>query len=232
MGKQNISVVIPVGPNPAYLEYLPECLTSIVEQNPGGEVVIIDDMANLPHNLRKDYLTKDYYGRWQQIRNAWLLGCSASWNIGVALASHEHIILMGSDDYLMPGAIEACREIIDSPDYDPLGYYNLTCIDSDDEIHKLHNNAAMVSKSLWRFTGGFGPSAFAAPDAWLISILLGNYPQHLHQIKEGTPLYFVRKHPAQDTPRMAGLFWEEVISIRNKETERFVPNPEWTKYVE
>lgn len=231
MGHQDISVVIPVGPNPAYLQYLPECLESIVDENPGGEIVIVDDMANLPYNLRKDYLTPtNYYGRWQQIKNDWLLGCAASWNIGVARASHEWVLLMGSDDYLLPGCIKACLETISDPNHDPLGYYNLTCIDSDGEVHNLHNNAAIVSKSLWRFTGGFGPSAFAAPDAWLISILLGNAPQHLHQIKEGTPLYFVRKHPAQDTPRMAGLFWEEVISIRNKETARFSPNPEWTKW--
>lgn len=230
MGKSDISVVIPVGTNPAYLEYLPECLTSIVEQNPGGEVVIVDDMANLPYNLRKAYLSKGRLGSWQQIKNDWLLGCSSSWNIGVSRASNEWCLLMGSDDYLLPGCLDACREII-SNDPDPLGYYNLTCETSSGEIVTLHNNAALVSRELWRHSGGFPVSgSLGAPDAMLISIMMVHMSAHLWQIKEGIPLYFVREHEQQDTRRMAGAFNWEVIQVRNIETQRWI-KPDWTKYV-
>lgn len=224
MGK-GISIVVPVGPNPKYLEYLDECIASIREQMKSeDQIVIIDDMSNLDEKYDNDTDQIVYH-------NAWNLGCSASWNLGVAFSDNESCILMGSDDRLLPGCLDACRETIASPDYDPLGYYNLTCITSDDEMIDLHNNAAMVSRSLWKLVGGFPiTGALGAPDALLISIMLVHLPQHLRQIKQGTPFYYVRKHPDQDTLRFAAPFNWEVIQVRNKETERW-QKPTWTEHV-
>lgn len=220
-----ISIIVPVGPQKAYLQYLDECLTSIREQmEEEDEIVIIDDMADLDNT--------DWFYKWkptteQYIKNPWLLGCAAGWNIGVARSKNEWNLLMGSDDKLLPGCLEACRKQI-SHKPDPLGFYNLTIQLENGETHNVFNNAALVSKALWRYTGGFPLSAaVGAPDALLISIMMVHMPQHLHQLDEGKPLYWVRTHPEQETGRQQGLFSWECVQIRDKETARFTPKPEW-----
>jgi glycosyltransferase involved in cell wall biosynthesis len=232
---KGISIIVPVGPAPEYRQYLMSCLKSIVEQmESSDEIVLVDDMAHLPIEL-------DAKGRMEPLlmasipvrhvyeRNKWLLGCSASWNVGVALASNEWCILMGSDDELLPECLESCRRVIENS-HDPLGYYNLTCQIDTGEVVTAHNNAALVSKTLWRHTGGFPVAASAgAPDACLISMLLGNEPEHLQQVREGYPLYWVRTHEAQNTRLMAGPYSDVVIQIRNVETARFKPDPEWAR---
>lgn len=212
---ESITVTVPVGPQKVYRKYLPDCIISIQEQMlPGDEILVIDDMAGL---TAVDVLgCRLHY-------NPWLLGCADSWNIGVSLADNEWVILMGSDDKLLPGALDACREVLmDKPD--PLGFYNLSCQVDTGEVVTAHNNAAMVSKALWELTGGFPPSAgVGGPDALLISIMMVHLPDHLHQIGGGSPFYWVRTHPEQDTRRQAMVFHSEVLSIRDKETKRWVP---------
>lgn len=224
-----ISIVVPVGPNPAYKEYLSECLDSIRSQMTlEDELVVVDDMAHVNYLIfpKGTAWIPDNY---KYVINHWLLGCAASWNIGVGVASNEFCILMGSDDKLLPGCLEACRKRI-SHKPDPLGFYNLTIRLSSGETTSVFNNAAMVSKALWRYTGGFPLSAsVGAPDALLISMMLVHMKEHLHQLEEGKPLYWCRQHPNQETQRSAAFFHPEVISIRNKETARFMPNPEWAK---
>lgn len=222
-----ISVVIPVGPNPVYKIYLEECLDTVLPQfNSVDELIVVDDMSYLdPHELLRD---RNYPGMFVYQANRWLLGCASCWNVGIGLARNEWCIMMGSDDMLVDGALDACRDII-ANNPDPLGWYNFTCEDSEGEEYSWHNNAAMVSKSLWSATGGFPiTAALGAPDALLISIMLVHFPEHLHKIKEGTPLYFVRVHPEQNGKQYAGAFPDEVVSVRNKETARWTP-PTWTQ---
>lgn len=221
-----ISIIVPVGPNPAYLLYLDECLESIRGQmGPEDEIVIVDDMANLMDNTK-------WRGHWQPtseqyIANPWLLGCADSWNIGVARATNEWCILMGSDDTLKPDCLSSCRELL-AGEHDPFGYYNFTLEMQNGEKNDSFNNAALVSKALWKATGGFPPSAgVGAPDALLISIMLVHLPHRLHQLRQGHPLYWCRQHPDQDTIRQ-GVFYWEAIAIRNFETARWTP-PEWTR---
>jgi glycosyl transferase family 2 len=219
-----ISIVIPVGPQPEYMDYLGDCIDSIEDQiSKNDEIIIINDMAEInPHFIG---LTGD-----QSIvyNNDWLLGCADSWNRGIALAKNEWCIMMGSDDKLLPGCLDICRAMIQRDDCDPLGYYGLTIETSEGEVSDLLNNAALVSKSLWQKTGGFPPTAsVGAPDALLISIMIRNLPQHLHQLNKGEPLYWVRSHPNQETGR-TGIFWPEIIRIRDVETGRW-EEPTWTK---
>lgn len=225
MTSNGITIIVPVGPNPAYLEYLPECLASIEAQMSDDDALfIIDDQANLVQQPN-DFQFNPSKRIWH---TPWLSGCAHSWNFGVSLAWNEWCILMGSDDKLLPGALDACREVLSS-DPDPLGYYHMTFQLDTGEILSHYNNAALVSKALWKATGGFPiTSTVGAPDALLISIMMVHMPEHLHQIKEGTPLYWVRQHEHQDTRQYAAFFNPEVISIRNKETERWQA-PQWTQ---
>ena len=211
-----ITVVVPVGPNKVYRQWLGECLDSIRMQTyPAHEIILIDDMAHLDE--RETAGCKVY-------KNPWLIGCGLSWNFGVALSATNCVFLMGSDDGLMPECLEACALAYS----DPYGYYNVTCIDSNGTVIDLFNNAAMVTKKLWALTGGFPiTSTVGAPDGLLLSILIKHFPQHLHQVRKGEPLYWVRVHPDQDTRRYASVFHQQVIDIRNIETARW-RRPEWT----
>ena len=45
---EKITVVIPVGPNPVYKEYLPECIESVLNQTyPPDEIFVVDDAAGV-----------------------------------------------------------------------------------------------------------------------------------------------------------------------------------------
>lgn len=234
MARDGISVIVPVGPQPEYKNYLRECLDSISEQmTQDDQTVLIDDQANLEPDLFprsggmewSEYKSKHFY-----YKTPWLVGCADAWNFGVSLAKNDLCLLMGSDDRLYPDCLDELREAYAAHNYMD-AWYNLTIEITeglDKGIHDVFNNAAAVTRGLWAKTGGFGPSAFAAPDAWLISIMMVHMPERLIQVKQGTPLYWCRVHSAQQTPHMAGTFSSEIVSIRNKETERFVP-PTWTK---
>lgn len=236
MNNLGITIVIPVGPQPAYKAYLKDCIDSVTSQmEANDQIILIDDQAHLDYSNYGTFVPwKEWAGEpwrdwpYQIYRTPWLIGCADGWNFGVSLSANNWILLMGSDDKLLPGCLAACREVISNKP-DPLGYYNFTCVNDKGEEFDWFNNAAMVSKALWRYTGGYGPSAFASPDGWLISIMYKHMPEHLHQLKHRTPLYWCRTHSEQDTLRMAAFFHGEVISIRNKETERFQPNPEWAQ---
>lgn len=214
----NITVVVPVGPQPAYRNYLEECLSSLFKQTRlPTEVLVIDDMADLSQT--------DVPGC-KLFKNDWLLGCADSWNRGVALSQTDCVFLMGSDDTLMPECLEACWEAYQA--YNGLAaWYNVTCALQDGSVQDLPNNAAMITKNLWRLTGGFPPSAFAAPDALLISIMLAHMPDRILQVRKGIPLYWCRQHPGQDTLRNAGRFNGPTIDIRGIETATWQP-PDWT----
>lgn len=218
----DITVVLPVGPQRAYRNYLGECLQSIREQTvQPQEIIIIDDMADLK---------KDEIGECSYIRNQWLLGCADSWNIGVANAITNPVFLMGSDDKLLPTCLEEClEEYYRQQKAD--AWYNVTIQLQNGDTSWLFNNAAMVTKGLWNMTGGFPPSAFAGPDALLLSIMMVHMPERMLQVKQGTPLYWCRQHPDQDTLRNAARFNQPTIDIRNIETRDWKP-PFWTGYWE
>lgn len=226
-----VSVIIPVGPDPAYKLYLLDCIKSVVEQmEANDEILIVDDMALLNSEFFAAIPVPD--GAYlHYAKNEWLLGCAASWNIGVGLARNENCILMGSDDKLMPGCLTACKAAINAPDYDPFGYYNLTC-DVNGERVAVFNNAAMVSKKLWYHMGGFPITAsVGGPDALLISIMLVHMPTHLHQLQEGTVFYWCRSGSHQDTLKQAAFFSHEIVLIRNRETARWT-HPIWCDSVQ
>jgi glycosyltransferase involved in cell wall biosynthesis len=237
--KTPITIVVPVGPQPEYKQYLRECIDSVaIQMLPEDQIILIDDKAALSYEhygktLKwKENPTKAWKGwPWTIYKNDWLLGCADSWNRGVALAQNDLVLLMGSDDKLLPGALDALREAYEENE-SKAAWYNLTIqIDEgpDTGIHTVFNNAAAVTKELWNLTGGFPPSGFAAPDALLISIMMVHMSDRLIQVKEGTPLYWCRVHDAQDTQRMAAPLSWEVIQIRNLETARW-KKPLWTTH--
>lgn len=157
-----ITVAIPVGPMPHHREHLEELLESIERQTElPSEILIINDggpsvLTDLV--FRPTLLIK-------QFDMPWNCGCVAAWNCAVGLARNEHVLLCGADDMLFPKCIESLWDVW-LRCQDLYGYYYLGVRYSERE--KDQNtpcNAAMVTKTLWRHTGGFPTqAAVGAPD--------------------------------------------------------------------
>jgi len=242
---EDISVVIPLGPNPCYLEWLPECLASVLNQTYlPSEIVIIDDGANLSieylcnllrtlvyfHAIESftDYFTLVLQGSNKTIlvklyKTLWNVGVPDAFNFGISLASNELVFMLGSDDKLMPTCLEECVKTWEANNKKD-AWYSVTIEYQNGQLQWLPCNASMTSKTLWKWLGGFPPSAgVGGCDAILLSILMRHAPDRIVYVKQGTPLCWLREHEHQDTKHNAWQFPNEIVSIRNIETARWKP---------
>lgn len=229
-----ISVAIPIGPYSTSAKYLEECLDSIRTQTQKpSEIVFVDDMAytTMWRNILSTVVAK---GGLEDVRisvidNPWLMGVAASFNIGVATASNDLVIMLGADDMLLPKCIEQCTKAW-LAHKNPLGYYHLDVQYNTGEIQDLPCNAAMVHKRLWSHTGGFPPeTSVGAPDAAFISILLTHASAGKLIRIGGGPLYWVRRHAEQDTARR-GPYQGAILALRNLLSLGW-HKPEWGRSV-
>ncbi len=212
-----ISVVIPVGPYPANKRWLDEAIGSVADQlGYGDELLLIDDYAHIKEPS------------FRVIKNPWRLGLVASFNIGVMAAVNERVVMLGSDDKLLPGAIDCCKATFNK--YNNFcAYYYMKVVYDNGEQQDLPCHAAMVTKTLWKHNGGFPPeTAIGAPDAALISIMLGakGAAGKLIPIESSGPLYWVRRHKDQDTAAR-GPYQGAILDTRNILTRDWV-KPTWT----
>lgn len=228
-----ITTIIPVGPNPRHQTYLPEAVHSVLKQTEPGPILLIDDMADLRPEDWPDCTI------W---RSPWRVGPAAAWNFGVSLATTEYSLLMGSDDWLEPQCLAQCEQAIHKA-HDPLGYYSLTIRYHNPEgiaapgaaphgtIQDLPCNAAVVSKQLWRHTGGFSPEmGLGSMDAAFISVLIGHDGEagRIRHIAKGVPLYNVRVHNGQEG-RTYAPYYGAIIAVRNALTMLW-QRPHWRRY--
>ncbi len=211
-----ITVAIPVGPHPANVRWLPEAIESVREQVPRpAEILLVDDGAGLTDEIYEEQGVRVYH-------TAWPVGVAGAFNQCVGAAREWLIVLMGSDDKLLPGCLEACWGAWEAH-HDLLGYYWLPVRYSDGRPDQyLPCNAAMVTKDLWRRTGGIPTEAgVGAGDTMLISMLLaaGGRLGRLYQVGDA-PLYWYRVHPEIDTLKH-GAEWQGIIfTVRDLVTRR------------
>lgn len=200
-----ITVVIPVGPDPDACRYLPEAIASVEAQTIETGILLVDDMHGVGRHADGcgapmiDVERIDYV-----ISNHWNLGVAASFNVGVACARTEHVLMLGADDWLEPDAI-ACAEraIREHPIQQAYYWFRVRYNDDRPERDQAQPcNAAVVTKALWRASGGFPvESAIGRPDVMLVGMLMG-HPEvgTMVQITDnGTPPYNVRVHDRQNT---------------------------------
>lgn len=216
-------MVIPVGPDKAYRKYLQECLDSLkIQSIAPGEVLLVDDMANLcSWGLNYGDL------KYRVIKNPWRLGGAAAFNIGIAYAKNELIIMLGSDDKLQPWAVEDCIKTWNHYK-DPLGFYYCDVEYSDGETQSCACNCAMVTKSLWKHTGGFPPeSAVGAWDSILLSIMIGNkgHAGNIYRVVSDKPPFWYRRHDETVTAR-SGDLQGAIFNVRDTLTRNW-RKPEW-----
>jgi hypothetical protein len=184
-------------------------LASIAEQTMlPDDVLLIDDGANLdPEALPPLPGLRIWCTPWRS-------GVAHSFNFGVALARSDLVIMLGSDDRLMPDAVATCistwQQIGDTH-----GYYYLPVQYHDGRLQHVPCNAAMVHKGLWNLTGGFPiEGSVGACDTLLINKMqvangrLGTlYPVGV----EEHPLYWYRAHEETDT--VTRRKWHGVVAV-------------------
>ncbi len=207
MSREPVTVVIPVGPEPSHREWLQDAIHSVESQMDGHDhlLVVMDGEPQGPG------------GNWGSdivIRRTlpWRMGVAGAFNAGVGWARNELVVMLGSDDLLLPGAIDACVQTWEDNDRAD-AYYWMSIEYSDDrkdKIQALPCNAAMVTRAFWRWSGGFPvETASGAPDAALVSMLMVHAPEKLIAVQQGTALQWVRVHEGQDTAGRAP--WQGVI---------------------
>lgn len=244
----SVTVLIPVGPQPEYLDWLPEAVESVFQQTvPVDEILLIGDgsdlnlvLEDLPlarllefetNNQSKTYYSASKWGYederhlityWQ---SPWNIGFSQAFNCGVGLADNDLIIYLAADDKLMSTAVEDCLKTWQENN-EKDAWYSMTYQLQDGTLGDVPNNAAMITRPLWAWLRGFPPAAFAGPDAVLLSCLMVHASDRIIKVAQGKPNYWIRQHEHQETRRQFSFYAASGIMevIRNKETERFVPN--------
>lgn len=223
-----ITVAVPLGPRVEDCQFLDECLASLTRQTvAAAEILVIDDMHGDDHNCA----VARYPVRVE--RAVWNQGVAASFNAGVAYAHTEHVALVGADDWLEPNAIELAERTIRDWNV-PNGYYWMRVRYNDDRPERDQGQpcgAAVVTKSLWRASGGFPvESAVGRSDVMLVGMLLG-HPEAgtLIEVRDdGTPLYNVRIHQGQHTASR-GPWLRALDETANAYWATWSP-PRWGRY--
>lgn len=238
--KNEISVVIPVGPFEANKRWLQECLDSIAGQTitPAG-ITIIEDGAKLRELdwlqcWEPEYGQFNQYGSTYQDDNMvdieiypmpWRTGISHAFNYGVMLSYTECVFMLGSDDTLEPNCLAKCMEAYEKNNQQP-AYYSVPIRYMDDlTIQTAPCNAAMTTKTFWKQTGGFPiETAIGIGDSTFLSICI-KHKLPVRWVGEDTgqpdvPLYNYRRHPDIHTYKL-GPWWGVVDSIRNIATEQW-----------
>ena len=237
MSDRKVSVVIPVGPRQVHRRWLDLAIISVARQTYAAEeLVLVDDMAGLDNvdSIRRaeTYNLMSSFRRSQIYKPPWRLGVAHAFNAGVAVAKNELVFMLGADDTLMPNCLEECvstYEAAGQPEWAYL-FVGVRYSDGRDDQY-VPCNAAMVTKALWRATGGFPvEAASGAPDAAFISMLmtrpeLGEVrgvgsPEH--------PLYFYRVHEDTDTAGRGP--WQGVILQTRDLLTKLWEAPAWGRY--
>lgn len=220
----DVSVIITVGPNPVYKQFLYECYSSITSQEFSGtvEIILVDDAAHIAF----DEMFLDSFFDWKLITNTWNLGQAASINIGCAAASGKYLLIIGgSDDRLLPGAIQKMYDTAESLRGKFCVYPVL--VTSEGETSDLPQGVWMLPKwDVWGWLGGYPYEAgIGEVDSIFCSVMLKNGVSMNRADSE--PLYWHREHPDALTANKSSLRAQAAGIIREMCTKEVKPDPQW-----
>ncbi len=187
-------MAIPVGPRAGHRRWLHEALESVAAQTlrPAEVIVVVDGEDELP-------IMEHYSFPVRVWRAPWRIGSAAAFNCGVGLSQTEQVFLLASDDTLEPQCLERCAAAMKAA-RDPsrtVVWCGVRYME-DGHIQAVPCGAMMISRSLWRYTGGYPVEcAVGAPDFLLLSPMQGRGPQYgIAFMGAGPePLYNYRTHP-------------------------------------
>ncbi len=231
---EGVTVVIPVGPEPQHQRWLSEAIQSVIDQTHlVDEILLIDDMADVMRGSVKfinGMATVD--GNDDSIpelniwESPWRLGVAHAFNFGVALARNELVFMLGSDDWLEPECIAECVKRWEENHRKDAYYYVGVHYTDGREDQTVPCGEAMVTKGLWKATGGFPlETTSGACDAGFMSILVTHMQKMLVAVADGKPLCNYRVHQETDTAGRGN--WQGIIlETRNRITLDWKP-PAW-----
>lgn len=225
-----ISVVIPVGPKPHHREWLEEALISVHEQSElPDELILINDGGPPVHGYTPVTAALMMQGVTVVVHdNPCNLGVTASLNTGVAIASNDLILLGCADDRFLPNCVQLCWRAWERYCY-PLAYYYLGVKYSTGEEQNVACGAAMVTKALWGYTGGFPPQcAVGAADHIFLSALIAGSRDGYSAAKilqvDRELTYWYRQHEGTETRRN---IWPAIDAVRDWFTVNWRPNADF-----
>lgn len=213
--KAPITVGIPVGPHESQRRWLGEALGSVRRQTMEADEILLFFDGGDPG-------VEDMGDDVSICQTPWPVGPVGAFNCVVGAARNPLILLMGSDDKLYPDCVRQCWEAWRRYG-DAEGYYYLDVAYSDGRgVQTIPCNAAMVTKELWKLTGGFPlEGAVGAMDTMLISMILAAEGRlgRLYRVSD-EPLYWYRVHAEIETLKH-GAEWQGVIfTVRDLVTRR------------
>jgi glycosyltransferase involved in cell wall biosynthesis len=210
-----ISVLIPVGAQPHHRQWLDEAIDSVAGQLAGGDELVLLNDGGAPLGYRETF------------RFPHPCGLVAAFNCGVALARNEQVVMMGADDRLLPGALDAAR-VTYARYRDPLGYYFYAVRYNDGREQNVPCHAAMITKPLWKATGGFPQeAALGACDHIFLQMLItgrqrGVWHGGIYNISPN-PLYWYRAHADSETNNRTQRWWGLIQILRDDLATKWTP---------
>lgn len=222
-----ITVAIPVGPFPQNKRWLREAVESVVAQDPRpSEVLLVDDMADLS-DVALPNAPDVHIRRWL---SPWRLGVAHGFNFCVALAKENNVLMMGSDDMLLPGCLAECMKVLKAHNFKDAYYWLGIQFNDGRPDQYVPVNAAVTTKGFWKLTGGFPPeSAVGAPDSCLTSIIEKHFPKLMIPVSGHKPLYWYRDHPESFT-LSRHVNWMGIRAWANNTLLETYSPPSWGRY--
>lgn len=215
-----IAVIVPVGPRDYHREYLPEFVRSVEQQTmTPAEVVFIDDGGGLLEGTSRLEAPTVGTCKTHIIRNRWNLGVAASMNVGIGSTSYDLAIMACADDMLLPRCVELCWKAWER-EKNPLGYYFFGLrYSGTGEEQNTPCGAAMVTRELWRRSGGFPPQCAvgAADHIFLHGMLLASRNDRL-DVKflrvSDEIVYWYRRHTTANSETSRNC-WPAIEAVKD-----------------
>ncbi len=223
--KVPISIVVPVGPYPRHREHLPEFVKSVEEQTAiPSEVVFIDDGGGLIAGTERLVPPAVLTTQTRLVRNRWNLGIANSFNVGVGSTNYDLVILACADDRLLPRCVELCWAAYQR-EREMLGYYFFGLrYRSTGQEQNCANGSCMVTRELWRYTGGFFTKTGGADDHVFISALLGSRNRGMNKARliQVSDEIIYEYNDASNGGTSTNV-WPAIEALRDLYTETWVP---------
>lgn len=137
--------------------YLKNCIDSLLSQNSDDFEIIISDNANTDDTCSV-LMAYSHINKIKIVRQDSVLNVTDNWNASIHHSSGEYILMMGDDDYLLPGYFQYIGSILDRFNNPDCIIYNGYSYISPKSINQ--NGNSYYKKNHFQFDSLFEEQAF------------------------------------------------------------------------